>query len=345
MNLIYLSSFIAIIVSVFFIYRYSPFKVKKKQHSNALFTEALNAMVKGDRIGAINLLKQVVKQDSDHISAYLQLGNIIKDDNPLQAIKIHQSLTVRPNLPTDIKIDIHRALASDYYSVSQYKKAKEEAKQILKLEKRNLWAVEFLISLAEENKEWDDAASWTKQMHRITGKKQNEDVAKFEVYKGLDCLKNSQIEEAKNFFNKAVKLAPEFSLSYHYLGDVYAKTRDLVKAVENWENFAGLDSENGKEVYTKIETALFDLGRYSEVENFYLKIIKMNPSNFEAILRLANVLEEKGEGVSAMNLLEDAISSKGKDIRADLMKLKLSLSTSTPIELGHQLDKIIEKLS
>ena len=302
-------------------------------------------MVRGDRIKAINLLRQVVKQDSDHVRAYLQLGNIIKDDNPLQAIKIHQSLTVRPNLPTDIKVDIHRALANDYFTVGQLNKAKEEAKQILLLEKRNLWALEFLISLAEKNKEWDDAANWTKQMHRITGKKQNDDVAKFDVYKGLDCLKNSQIDEAKSFFNKAIKLAPNFSLSYQYLGDVYAETRDLVKAVENWENFASLDLENGKEVYTKIETALFDLGRYSEVEKFYRRIIKINPSNFEAILRLANVLEEKGEGVSAMSLIDDAISSDGRDIRAELMKLKLSLSTSTPMELGHQLDKIIEKLS
>ena len=40
-----------------------------------------------------------------------------------------------------------------------------------------------------------------------------------------------------------------------------------------------------------------------------------------------------------------AISPEGKDVRAELMKLKLSLSISTPMELGHQLDKIIEKLS
>ena len=48
---------------------------------------------------------------------------------------------------------------------------------------------------------------------------------------------------------------------------------------------------------------------------------------------------------SDLKLIDDAISSEGRDIRAELMKLKLSLSTSTPMELGHQLDKIIEKLS
>ena len=32
-----------------------------------------------------------------------------------------------------------------------------------------------------------------------------------------------------------------------------------------------------------------------------------------------------------------------KDIRIDLMKLKLSIATATPIELGHQIDLIINK--
>ena len=345
MNIYYIFFFLAFVICAFILNYFFPFKTKKQQHSNSLFTDALNAMVRGDQSKAINLLKQVVKQDSDHVRAYLQLGNIINNDNPEQAIKIHQSLTVRPNLSNDIRVDIHRALANDYYLVKQFRKAKEEAEQVLKLEKRNLWALEFLISLAEENKNWDNAANWTKQLHRVTGKKKNRDIAKFDVYKGLDYLKNSQIDEAKLFFKKAIKLSPNFSLSYHYLGDVYAETRNLVKAVENWEIFASKDLENGKEVYSKIETALFDLGRYSEVENFYRKIIKINSANFEAVLRLANVLEEKGESGSAMSLIEDAISSSGKDVRAELMKLKLSLTTSTPMELGHQLDKIIEHLS
>ena len=51
-------------------------------------------MVRGDKGRAVRLLRDVVKQDSDHVRAYLQLGNIMRDDHPQQAIKIHQSLPV-----------------------------------------------------------------------------------------------------------------------------------------------------------------------------------------------------------------------------------------------------------
>ena len=74
-------------------------------------------MVRGDKAKAIGILRQVVKQDSNHVRAYLQLGNILRDENTEQAIKIHQSLTVRPNLSAEMKVDIHRALANDYKKI------------------------------------------------------------------------------------------------------------------------------------------------------------------------------------------------------------------------------------
>ena len=174
-------------------------------------------------------------------------------------------------------------------------KAKEEAKLILGIEKRNLWALNFLINISVENQNWEDAIAWTKQLQKITGKKAAIDEARFDVYKGLDCLEGGDIEKAKSLFKKAIKMNPELALSYRHLGDVFEQTRDLVKALENWEKFALKDLNGGTAVYAKIESALFDLGRFSEVEKFYRKILQYNPSNFEATIRLANVLEEKGE--------------------------------------------------
>ena len=125
---------------------------------------------------------------------------------------------------------------------------------------------------------------------------------------------------------------------------MYEQTRELVKALENWEKYAEKDLNEGMVVYSKIESALFDLGRYSEVEKFYRRILELKPSNFEATIRLANVLEEKGESGAALALIEGANSQVNNDIRIDLMKLKLSLLTSNPVELAHQVDLMLEKL-
>ena len=342
-NLIYLALALGIgggLISFLFSY-----KSKQQPKTDTLFTEALNAMVKDDKGKAIRLLRDVVKQDSNHVMAYLQLGNIIRDDHPNQAIKIHQTLTVRPKLPVEVKVDIHQALALDYEKINQFSKAKSEAEHVLKLEKRNIWALNFLLSISEQEENWDQAAAWTKQIQKITGKDGENDLARFKVFKGLEKLKNGLTDEAKSFFQKAIKSSPDYGLPYRYLGDVFEQSRDLVKAVENWEAFAIRDTETGSQVFGKIESALFDLGRYSEVENFYRRILESDGSNFEAIIRLANVLEEKGEDGAALTLVEDAIKPDRYDVRGEIMKLKLSLTTSTPVELSHQIDSILEKLS
>ena len=100
-------------------------------------------------------------------------------------------------------------------------------------------------------------------------------------------------------------------MSYLYLGDLYEASRDLVNAVKNWEKYAEKNPKGSTKVFKKIESGLFDLGLFSEVEKFYRKIIEINPSNIEAAVRLANVLEEKGENESALILI-DSIKDLGK---------------------------------
>ena len=60
---------------------------------------------------------------------------------------------------------------------------------------------------------------------------------------------------------------------------------------------------------------------------------------------LSGRASEKGESQIALNMIEEMISPKNPDVRGALMRLKLSLSTSTPIELAHQIDAILEILS
>ena len=102
----------------FIFYYYRP---KKQARTESVYTHALNAMVRGDSRTALNNLRHVVKQDTNHIDAYLQMGDILREEGNAQAaIKIHQSLTVRPNLDNDVKIDIHRSLALDLLSFDNF---------------------------------------------------------------------------------------------------------------------------------------------------------------------------------------------------------------------------------
>lgn len=329
---------IAIGTSLFFYYKKKPLI---KNNSNKLYTEALNMLVRGDSQNAIRLLRDVVKQDTNHLDAYLQLGDILRDEgNSQNAIKIHQSLTVRPGLDDKLQIQIHQSLAKDYLSLNEISLAKKEAEMILNIDKKEFWATEFLLDLAEKSHDWAQAAHLIKTLDS-----NNSDItrlARFKVYEGMGKFENDDRKGAEQCFNKAIEIAPNFGLPHLYLGNLFSENRNLVKALEHWEQYALLDLKNGSSIYSKIESALFDLGRFSEVEKFYQRALKNNPRNLDALAKIANVLEEKGERQKALDLVEDALSQYEDSIKLRLMKLKLSIQNSSPPQLSQQIDKMID---
>ena len=329
---------IAIGASLFFYYKKKPLI---KNNSNKLYTEALNMLVRGDSQNAIRLLRDVVKQDTNHLDAYLQLGDILRDEgNSQNAIKIHQSLTVRPGLDDKLQIQIHQSLAKDYLSLNEISLAKKEAEMILNIDKKEFWATEFLLDLAEKSHDWAQAAHLIKTLDS-----NNSDItrlARFKVYEGMGKFENDDRKGAEQCFNKAIEIAPNFGLPHLYLGNLFSENRNLVKALEHWEQYALLDLKNGSSIYSKIESALFDLGRFSEVEKFYQRALKNYPRNLDALAKIANVLEEKGERQKALDLVEDALSQHQDSIKLRLMKLKLSIQYSSPPQLSQQIDKMID---
>ena len=179
-------------------------------------------MVRGDTRTALSHLRDVVKQDSDHINAYLQMGNILRqDNNGKAAIKIHQSLMVRPKLDNQIKLDIHNALALDFEQIENLSRAQQEAELVLKIDKKNQWANEFLLTIFEKQKNWDKATQISKTIQRLKKEKDPNQISKYLVFQGMDKLEKGSEIEAINLFEKAVKTSPKFALSYLKLGDYY----------------------------------------------------------------------------------------------------------------------------
>ena len=253
-------------------------------------------------------------------------------------------LTVRQNLDKDTKIEIIKSLAQDYKKIGELSKSKIEAEKIISIDKTNIWANLFLLSLAEQTEDWDSAEKKANDLKKIKDFDGKVNLSNYTLQKGVMHLKEGDISKAEELFRKVISESPEFGMSYKYLGDIKHLKRDLVKAVEYWEKYMELSPKDSHEVFDNIEAALFDLGRYSEVEKFYRKVLEKNPEDLNAGQRLANVLNEKGENKAALELIESFISKENPSTPVMLMKLKLSLSSKTPTELGFFIDKILKNV-
>ncbi len=320
------------------------FGSKKSVSTDVLYSDALSAILKGDNAEAVKLLKQVVSNDSDNVSAYLQLGNLLRSVNPKQASKIHQSLTVRPKLSKIISKEVHQALALDYAELLDYKRAKIEAEMVLKYDKSSLWVNQFLLQIAEKQRDWKDASELASKIQKLTDNRDNRQLAELQLQAGNDQLEIDENKKALQHYQNANKLDPTFSTPYLHIGDIYKDENDLKKAIINWEKYIINSDTSDTKIYKKIESALYDLGRFSEVEQFYSRILAEKPNDKNAIVKLANLLNDKGEKEEAIQLLDNAINNEGNSIPARLMKIKILLEQANPADLNNQIDEVIERI-
>ena len=298
-------------------------------------------MVQGNSAIALKYLREVVNQDTDHVNAYLQMGDILRKQGSNQsALKIHQSLTVRPNIDKITKVKVHQSLALDFKELNLIEKAKNEAELVLMIDKKNQWANEFLLNIYELEKDWDKAVKFSKIIQKIKSIKDPFQLSKFLVYQGMDKFNKNQFSDGILLLNKAIKTSPDFDLPYLRLGNIYANHNDFINAIKNWELYIFYSKKIDNEIFSKVESAFFELGQFGRVENFYRKIIEKNPNNLIALINLSNILEQKGDHKASLSLIDDALIKRNDSIQLSLMKLKLSLKQLNEDELIIQIDKV-----
>ena len=323
------------LVGISFLKRLSR-KAKKPEH---LYTEALHCLIRDDKHNAVSLLREVVKKDSDHVDAYLLLGNTIRDEFPEQAVKIHQSLTVRPGLSKTIIVEIHKSLAEDYHTLNKIDLAKRECEKILKLERRNKWAVELLLILAETERDWKKAEHWDRLLKKISGKRSSSDPEKYHIHLGKDKLNSRDLSGAESEFKNAVKINSDSPHPYYFLGKIDMENGKKEAALHQWKQYLTLTPNPKLGIYKEIEGLLFEFNRYSEIEGLYRKIVEKYPQNKEALVRMVNHLIEKGDRDKAQTFLEQL---KEESLIEKLLKHKISLPEQTDFSVISGVDSLIK---
>lgn len=315
----------------------------QKGEGTALYTDALECLLRGDTDGAFVRLRKLVESDTSHIRAYVRMGDILRQNGKAeQAVKIHQSLKFRRNLTTAQKVEIHSNLAKDYYDLGRFSRAEENANEVLKMDRKNRWAAEFLVKICERENRWSQASQYLGRLEKITGEDLSRRHAYCRMMEGKVKEEQDDLNRARDDFVKSTKLDETFADPYLYLGNLYQRQGNLEKAAENWKTFAELSPGSGKQVFDRLEKVLYELGRFGEMEGFYRKLVTRDPGNMEAVAGLIDVLAAKGELDQAINLLEEIVGKNDKSIPARLVRLKVLLHKIDQGQLSKEVDDILK---
>lgn len=317
-------------------------RTKSKKYQNE-YIDALHLLLAGKKDEALNRLKRTIKEDSGNIMAYITLGDILRDKGfPLRAVKIHRNLLVRGDL-TEAQIEsILHHLVLDYQAGSMLDKAVEMSERLIQRNKKRLQYQELLIRLCEEKGDWERAFTHTQNINKSRKRKTQDMLALYKVQSGLDMVGRNAEREGRIRFREALKFDKKCIPAYLYWGDSYKRDKRLEDACKVWKEFTEKNPEWSHLAFERLKGALFDLGRYGEMEGIYQEVIGKNPKNISAYISLAELYRKEGRIEEAMDMVQKIIDKNPESLRARYLLTELFRQTGNPTAALEQALKGLE---
>ncbi len=174
--------FITVALSFLYIY-YERKRVRTGEDTSYL--DGLRYMADGENRRAIEKFKEAVRHDSDNLDAYLKIGVILRQEGLYNnAIRIHKDLMLRGNIDAELKIEIRKNLALDYWLAKYFDKAENLLDDLRKNKSMIDWVAPYLLKIYEERKDWQKAFELYEESNLAGTPQGKQNLARYKVFDG-----------------------------------------------------------------------------------------------------------------------------------------------------------------
>ena len=144
------------------------------------YFKGLNFLLNEQPDKALEVFIRVAEVDSDTVETHFALGNLFRRRGEVdRAIRIHQNLIARPNLSRHHRAQALFELAEDYMRAGLLDRAESILLEILDMPNYTDPALRSLVSLYEQQKDWEQAISMRRRLQLHTGNSEEETIAQY----------------------------------------------------------------------------------------------------------------------------------------------------------------------
>ena len=369
MSITVISIVIILVILSFIAFINFDYSSKYKKTEKDLYYEALDLLLNGKLKEAYATLLSLIKNDTSNVKAYLKLGQVLREiGNPERALKIHRSLLIRKDLSTYESIELLKNITLDYKHLKRIDESIVQCLDILKIEKKNEWALLELINLYKSVDDWNSSQKYLEIYQKITGNLDSRIL-------GLYLTKQGQIEfdkkdfiKARSLFEEGLNMHNELGICYKFIGDTYSeeseieyqrsteegveeatdKAKELLsKALPMWVKYAQHKPRQSGEVIHLIKDSLFALDRYSELEHILKDLVERDSNNISALITLADYYSLQGENQKSVSLLDSLKGKEKESVLAGMVRLRLRFNISQSItdEMKDEFNNLTNEMS
>ena len=213
------------------------------------------------------------------------------------------------NIPDEVIIGGYKSLDTEVREPKMSTKPREIKPA------RKLTPLEKAIRMIDE----DQYASATSSLDKILEKKPGN--AEALHYRGVIEFNSGNYQNAKKWFNKAIKAEPKMFQTHFLLGDCYRAEYDYKKAAEEFQHAL----EIKKDVFAQLNLAdcYMELQSLKKAEKIFAEIIDKDKNISEALLGMAQIKLYNGYINEAMQKVNEVLTSEPQSAQAHYLKAQI----------------------
>ncbi|MFP6558404.1 lipopolysaccharide assembly protein LapB [Paraburkholderia sp. B3] len=304
------------------------------------YFRGLNFLLNEQPDKAIDAFIEVAKLDPETVELHFALGNLFRRRGETdRAIRVHQNLLSRPDLPVNERDHALYELGQDYLKAGMLDRA-EETFVSLQSGDYALGAQRALLTIYGIEKDWNRSIDTARQLETMGAGSLDVEIAQFHCELAQEALQQKKPDEARRQLELALKANPQNVRATILGGDADAAGGDWEAALDRWR---GVEEQNPAYlplVAEKVMKAYESLGRAEEGAQLLTTWVDTYPSNdlldvaykYVAALRggdaahaLARTQMQKAPNLAGMARLLEAQQATAEEPRNSELQLMRSL--------------------
>jgi lipopolysaccharide biosynthesis regulator YciM len=261
------------------------------------YFKGLNFLLNEQPDKAIDTFIEILKLNPESVELHFALGNLFRRRGETErAIRVHQNLLSRPDLPSEQQTQAMFELGQDYLKAGLLDRAEETFNQLV-TGQYAIPARKALLEIYQKEKEWLRAIEAAHALQESGAGGKQKEIAQFYCEIAQDELVHTHPEAAMQMLEKAVAMDRHNVRATILSGDICAKKGDYEQAVLIWRRVEQQSVPHVALVAQRLMDGYRKLERPQEGLNLLKAYLAEAPSIdllevvFKATLELETVLE------------------------------------------------------
>ncbi|HAT33500.1 MAG TPA: lipopolysaccharide assembly protein LapB [Janthinobacterium sp.] len=201
--------------------------------SRAYFT-GLNHLLNDQPDKAVDAFIEIVKLDPETADMHFALGNLFRRRGETErAIRVHQNLLARPDLPQEQQAHAEFELGQDYLKAGLLDRAEETFNRLLETQYA-VQARRALLEIFQREKEWPRAIEAALGLQESGAGARQKEIAQFYCELAQDALVHMHPDDALPLLEKALQTDRKNVRATLLTGDAQVAKHDIEGALLTW---------------------------------------------------------------------------------------------------------------